>query len=230
MSQRVADTWPFSFAKNRGLDQRALSDAPIHSMASRHMREESPAPCRRRPSATARLVAASKTVPSRLADELIARPEGAESFRSSPRSKKPLRISRARDHAAHRGVAALARELDWRQTYTPADFGERFLQHYGCSEWVGERGAFVSDRIACGVLLLGAKTEYPAHSHEAEELYLPLAAAHGGARANSDWRLRPPGSSSTIPPGHPRYAHADEPLLAAYVWRARRPSAKSRID
>ena len=72
-------------------------------------------------------------------------------------------------------IAALAGDLDWRQTYTSADFGQRFLDNYGWSEWIGERGAFVSDAIACGVLLLGPDIEYPAHSHEAEELYLPLA-------------------------------------------------------
>jgi hypothetical protein len=45
----------------------------------------------------------------------------------------------------------------------------------GFSEWIGHRGAFASDAIACGVLLLGPDTEYPDHSHEAEELYFPLA-------------------------------------------------------
>jgi Dimethlysulfonioproprionate lyase len=28
-------------------------------------------------------------------------------------------------------IAALAGELDWRQTYTEADFGARFLDNYG---------------------------------------------------------------------------------------------------
>jgi hypothetical protein len=128
-------------------------------------------------------------------------------------------------------VAALAGDLDWRQTYTSADFGERFLQNYGWSEWTGKRGAFESDAIACGVLLLGPDIEYPAHSHEAEELYLPLA-GHGWWRsAQSDWRLRAPGTWIH----HPSWTtHAmrtrAEPLLAAYVWRAGDLTAKSRID
>jgi Dimethlysulfonioproprionate lyase len=56
-------------------------------------------------------------------------------------------------------IEALADELDWRQTYAPADFGERFLGNYGYNEWVGQRGAFMSDWVACGVLLFGPDTE-----------------------------------------------------------------------
>jgi Dimethlysulfonioproprionate lyase len=128
------------------------------------------------------------------------------------------------------GVAALAEELDWGQTYSSADFGERFLENYGYNEWIGQRGAFMSQRVACGVLLLGPDTEYPDHSHEAEELYLPLAGHAFWRSGPSDWRLRPPGewihhSSWT--------AHAmrtsQEPLLAAYLWRAGDLTAKSRI-
>jgi len=126
---------------------------------------------------------------------------------------------------------ALANDLDWRQTYASADFGARFLQNYGWSELVGQRGAFMSDAIACGVLMLGPETEYPAHSHEAEELYLPLAGHAFWRSAKSGWRLRPPGTRIH----HPAWTtHAmrttDEPLLAAYVWRAGDLTAKSRID
>ena len=58
---------------------------------------------------------------------------------------------------------------------------------------MGKRGAFESEAIACGVLLLGPDTEYPAHSHQAEELYLPLAGHAWWRSGQSDWRLRPPG-------------------------------------
>jgi hypothetical protein len=141
------------------------------------------------------------------------------------------RFAAPQTRALVEAVAALAGDLDWRQTYTSADFGERFLQNYGWSEWIGQRGVFESDAIACGVLLLGAETEYPAHSHEAEELYLPLAGHAWWRTAKSDWRLRPPGQWIH----HPSWTtHATrtaaEPLLAAYVWRAGDLTAKSRID
>jgi hypothetical protein len=89
----------------------------------------------------------------------------------------------------------------------------------------------LSDVIACGILLLGRETEYPAHSHEAEELYLPLAGHAWWRSAQSDWRLRAPGTWIH----HPSWTtHAmrtrAEPLLAAYVWRAGDLTAKSRLD
>ena len=125
----------------------------------------------------------------------------------------------------------MAGDLDWRQTYSSADFGQRFLDNYGWSEWIGERGAFVSDAIACGVLMLGPDIEYPAHSHEAEELYLPLAGNACWRSGESEWRLRAPGTWIH----HPSWTihamrTAREPLLAAYVWRAGDLSAKSRIE
>ena len=128
-------------------------------------------------------------------------------------------------------VTALAHAFDWRQTYDADDFGARFLASYGYCEWIGERGAFESEKIACGVLLLGPGTEYPAHSHEAEEIYLPLAGRAWWRMGASDWTLRAPGGLIH----HPSWTShamrtADEPLLAAYVWRGGNLSAKSRID
>jgi hypothetical protein len=79
--------------------------------------------------------------------ELIEQPEAVAPFPSSPRFAAPRT----------RGFVELetpADELDWWQTYGKADFGERFLENYGYTEWIGQRGAFMSDTIACGVLLL----------------------------------------------------------------------------
>ncbi|MFI4998081.1 MAG: dimethylsulfonioproprionate lyase family protein, partial [Hyphomicrobiales bacterium] len=90
-------------------------------------------------------------------------------------------------------LEALLASLAWTQNpnYRRAPPADGFLDNYGWSEWIGERGAFVSDAIACGVLMLGPDIEYPAHSHEAEELYLPLAGQAWWRAAQSGWRLRP---------------------------------------
>ena len=162
--------------------------------------------------------------------ELIARPVGARSLPVVAALRGLARLAAPRTRALVEAVEALADELDWRQTYTSSDFGSRFLDNYGYNEWVGQRGAFMSDRVACGVLLLGPDTEYPDHSHEAEELYLPLAGRAFWRSDEADWRLRPPGTWIH----HPSWtAHAmrtsQEPLLAAYVWRAGDLTAKSRI-
>ena len=162
--------------------------------------------------------------------ELIARPVGARSLPVVAALRGLARLAAPRTRALVEAVEALAGELDWRQTYTSSDFGSRFLDNYGYNEWIGQRGAFMSDRVACGVLLLGPDTEYPDHSHEAEELYLPLAGRALWRSDEADWRLRPPGTWIH----HPSWtAHAmrtsQEPLLAAYVWRAGDLTAKSRI-
>jgi hypothetical protein len=162
---------------------------------------------------------------------LIARPQAPRSLPVVSALEGLSRYAAPRTRALVEAVAGLAGDLDWRQTYTSADFGERFLQKYGWSEWIGKRGAFESEAIACGVLLLGPDIEYPAHSHEAEELYLPLAGHAWWRSAKSDWRLRPPGQWIH----HPSWTThamrtAAEPLLAAYVWRAGDLTAKSRID
>ena len=121
--------------------------------------------------------------------------------------------------------------MDWRQTYSAEHFGERFLQSYGWSEWIGLRGVFSSDAIACGVLLLGPDIEYPAHSHEAEELYLPLAGQAWWRSAGADWRLRAPGEWLHHPAWTTHAMRTERaPLLAAYLWRAGDLTAKSRID
>jgi hypothetical protein len=163
--------------------------------------------------------------------KLIARPLEARSLPVVSMLRGASRFAAPRTRALVEAVAAIAGDLEWRQSYTSADFGERFLQNYGWSEWVGRRGAFESDAIACGILLLGPGAEYPAHSHEAEELYLPLAGHAFWRSAKSDWRLRPPGRWIH----HPSWTThamrtAREPLLAAYVWRAGDLTAKSHID
>ncbi len=162
--------------------------------------------------------------------ELIVRPRGARTLPVVSALEGLSRYAAPETQALVEAVAALARNLDWRQTYSSADFGERFLQNYGWSEWIGQRGMFESDAIACGVLLLGRETEYPAHSHEAEELYLPLAGHAWWRAGDSEWRLRQPGRWIH----HPAWTThamrtAQEPLLAAYVWRAGDLTAKSRL-
>ncbi len=128
------------------------------------------------------------------------------------------------------GIVAAAAQLAWGQTYAAADFGARFLERYGWSELVGLRGPVASDRLACGVLLLGPDLEYPAHSHAAEEIYLPLAGTALWLRGGEGWRPRRPGELIHHPSG---IAHAmrtgDQPLLALYLWRGGDLAQKSTI-
>ena len=127
-------------------------------------------------------------------------------------------------------LEAASGRLAWRQTYAAEDFGLEFLERYGWSELIGERGAIASDRIAVGFLLLGPETTYPLHSHDAEELYLPLSGAADWRRGAENWRPEPPGA----PIFHQsRMPHAirtgGAPLLALYAWRGGDLQQKSTI-
>lgn len=130
-------------------------------------------------------------------------------------------------------LAFLARHreaLCWGQTYTAADFGERFLANYGWVELIGTRGYFASEAVAAGFLVLGPDILYPDHRHLAEELYVPLT---GG----TDWRqdgsgFAPRAAGEVI--HHPsNVAHAmrtgAEPLVAIYLWRGGPLAQKSEF-
>src|SRR5277367_4447325 len=58
-----------------------------------------------------------------------------------------------------REFVAAADILEWRQTYSAADFGPEFLERYGWTELVGLRGPIGSEKVACGFLMLGPETE-----------------------------------------------------------------------
>lgn len=129
-----------------------------------------------------------------------------------------------------REFVASADALEWRQTYTAVDFGPAFLDRYGWTELIGLRGPIPSERIACGFLALGPAIEYPAHAHEAEELYLPLAGEALWMRGEEGFVARAPGA----PIEHPSWTrHAvrtlGDPMLALYLWRGGDLAAKSTI-
>jgi hypothetical protein len=127
-------------------------------------------------------------------------------------------------------VVAAAGTLAWGQTYAAGDLGERFLERYGWSELIGLRGPIASDRLACGVLLLGPEIEYPPHSHAAEEIYLPLAGTADWLRGREGWRRRRPGELIQHSSGVAHAMRTDEqPLLALYLWRGGDLAQKSKL-
>ena len=128
-------------------------------------------------------------------------------------------------------LASLANHIAWGQTYSAQDFGAGFLEKYGWTEFIGLRGPIESNRIACGFLFLGSEIEYPRHSHEAEEVYVPLTGQTLWQHADQDWAYRAPG----LPIFHASWVpHAMRtetvPLLALYLWRGGNLVQKSRIE
>jgi uncharacterized RmlC-like cupin family protein len=125
---------------------------------------------------------------------------------------------------------AAAPTLDWRQTYSVEDFGARFLQRYGWTEVVGSRGPIASAKIACGFLLLGPDIEYPAHAHEAHEIYFPLAGEAFWMRDRGEFAAHAPGAIIEHQPWTPHATRTrDDPMLALYIWRGGDLAAKSTV-
>jgi hypothetical protein len=125
---------------------------------------------------------------------------------------------------------ATAPVLEWRQTYSAADFGATFIERYGWTELVGLRGPIPSETIACGFLMLGPEIEYSAHAHSAEELYLPLAGTAAWMRGEENFVVRAPGRAIIHPSWMPHAMRTErDPLLVLYVWRGGSLAARSKI-
>ncbi len=128
-------------------------------------------------------------------------------------------------------LAVAANHLAWGQTYSSDDIGAAFLERYGWTELIGQRGPVASKRIACGFLLLGPDIEYPPHRHEAEEIYVPLTGGTLWMRGGEGWVRRSPSSPIYHPAWTPHAMRtAATPLLALYLWRGGDLVQKSRID
>ena len=121
-------------------------------------------------------------------------------------------------------------EFHWGQTYTAADFGQKFIDNYGWLEVFGTRGHFANDAVAGGFLILGPGIEYPDHHHVAEELYIPLTPGTEWRMGGSAWRLRAAGEvihhASNV---NHAMRTGDKPLLAFYLWRGGPLAARSTI-
>jgi hypothetical protein len=124
-----------------------------------------------------------------------------------------------------------AENLCWEQTYTAEDFGEAFLENYGWTEIIGLRGPIASNYIACGFLMLGPNTEYPKHSHEAEEVYVPFNSQTLWIKGEDDWMPRQSGVPIYHRPWITHGMRTDSiPLLALYIWHGGNLTQKSHIE
>jgi hypothetical protein len=128
-------------------------------------------------------------------------------------------------------LTGMAKSLAWRRSYSRPGVSEQFLENYGWTEFVGLTGPLAGKRVACGVLLLGPLTTYPAHHHEAEEIYVPLSGMAAWKQGGGDWREQNPG---TVIHHAPQESHAmrtgSSPLAALYLWRSSHLAQKSQLD
>ena len=135
--------------------------------------------------------------------EWIARPVGARSLPVVAALQGLSRLAAPETRALVEAVEALARDLDWRQTYTSADFGARFLESYAYNEWVGQRGAFISESVACGVLCScsGLRPNIPTMRMRRRNSISRSPVAPSGVRMSPAGGFVRRGHGSTIPRG-----------------------------
>jgi hypothetical protein len=142
----------------------------------------------------------------------------------------------AADGASFGGVfvSALCRSapsLIWRQSYTRDEVDAAFLHNYGWSELLRPARKRTSAQISCGVVVLGPRTLYPHHRHEAEEIYVPLSGTAAWQQGDALWREHPPG---TLIHHQSEESHAmrtgEEPLLALYLWRSTDLAQRARLS
>ena len=110
----------------------------------------------------------------------------------------------------------------WEQSYSTADeaVSADMLAGYGYTEIVGKRGPFLSERIRAGVGVFATGVAYPAHRHQAEEIYVVLAGS-GTFRLGGNLPERQ--SAGAVVHVTSQLVHAitmdAEPLVILYLWQ-----------
>ncbi|MEQ8654617.1 MAG: dimethylsulfonioproprionate lyase family protein [Kiloniellales bacterium] len=92
--------------------------------------------------------------------------------------------------------AAVEPELAWVQNSNYADAGTApdFLRNYAYCVVAGPKGLLQVDDILVSAIVIGPECLYPAHAHEAEEVYHLLAGPSYWWREGEDWVWRKPGA------------------------------------
>ncbi len=92
--------------------------------------------------------------------------------------------------------AALEPEAAWVQNpnYNDAKMGAGYMANYAYCVIAEPDGLLKAEDILVSLLLIGPKRLYPAHAHEAEEVYHLLAGPSHWWREGEDWQTRSPGA------------------------------------
>ncbi len=126
-------------------------------------------------------------------------------------------------------VTAMAREPDGVAWYPSRSYDDEptmadFLPHYAVAmifgpDRFGRRCPYASDRATLGVTLQAPGLDYPAHGHEAVEIYYILAGGADWQQGDGVWRRKVPGDFVLHEAHEPHAMRTrDEPLLAMFAW------------
>jgi len=126
----------------------------------------------------------------------------------------------ARSTALLEALQAIAEDVEWRHTYTEAEVGRHFLDHYGWFELAGPEGHFITHKARITVGYWGPGLFYPRHQHGPAEMYSVVS---GGALFHADgeedtWLA--PSQTKLHGPNQPHAMKTqDSPVLTLVFWR-----------
>ncbi|MCG6556911.1 dimethylsulfoniopropionate lyase [Ruegeria sp. 1NDH52C] len=117
------------------------------------------------------------------------------------------------------------RDLAWRednaQFYAPnADLGDGYRNCNLHSLLIGPNACgFEAQDFCLGLFMLGPRTLYRDHAHDAPELYVNLSPRSGWRLSSKGWQDYEAGSIIWNAPGEPHATRAyDHPFLSVFVW------------
>lgn len=118
------------------------------------------------------------------------------------------------------GLLRLAPVLPWRQTAGYLDMLSRdYLDNYGYVQLLGPNAIVEHPDVRVGIGLWGPNLHYPAHQHEAEELYHVLAGGPSFSGRDGERRLTRPGDAVHHSPWQ---VHSQDfgatPTVLLYCW------------
>jgi hypothetical protein len=111
--------------------------------------------------------------------------------------------------------------LAWSQNdaYSEAKLGAHFMKNYSFGLLTGPDAPFAREAPPSGFLLLGANTEYPAHSHVPGEIYLVLTPGAEWRLDGKNWFSVTPGEVIYHAPSQSHAMHTQAtPMLAFAAW------------
>ncbi|MEL6958004.1 MAG: dimethylsulfonioproprionate lyase family protein [Pseudomonadota bacterium] len=130
-----------------------------------------------------------------------------------------------------KALRCAAPEMEWRQTYSEAEVGARFLETYGYVELFGPNGHFRSSKLRGYIGYWGPDLTYDWHAHEAEELYFTLSgkavfSAHGAPNV-----MMSVGTARAHETNQPHLMITlDRPFLAYVLWRGAGLDGRPRMS
>ena len=122
--------------------------------------------------------------------------------------------------AFHAALAAVCLHSSWVQTYSEAEVGRHFLDHYGYIELLGPKGIFRTQACRAFIGYWGPSLFYPLHNHKADEIYLVLTGSClFEAKGDSPVNLGPGGTKFHRSCQSHAMTMGDKGMLALCLWR-----------